>query len=303
MKKTVSIIMCMLILLALLSGCGDKDLISDTLSQQQTATTGTGDPSGSALPGNTGSTGATQTPEQTMPPFTPNPSTSPPPTTPPPPSPTNPSPTGTGTPPDPTANVWAGAYLDVVYGLLSYYGEGKIVEVEEYNAPCFTGLSLVRLIDFDGNGTYELYCAYSDINSPFEFKQAIFGFDNGLVVLREESYVSNPATDVSPAVIFLSKAGKVYLVQIYEICYGEYITLEGGKMVVVLEYYDDFWDEDMNSVNGVHVTPEEVKQAIADMEAGGTLERIDLFYSVDNNDLITTQETIDKLIELVDSLS
>lgn len=48
---------------------------------------------------------------------------------------------------------WATAYLEAIEELTAEYGEGRVEN------GCFAGLVLVQLIDFDGDGQVELYCA------------------------------------------------------------------------------------------------------------------------------------------------
>ena len=48
---------------------------------------------------------------------------------------------------------WAAAYLTAIEELTNEYGEGRVEN------GCFAGLVLVQLIDFDGDGQDELYCA------------------------------------------------------------------------------------------------------------------------------------------------
>jgi len=193
---------------------------------------------------------------------------------------------------------WAVAYLNVIDKLIEKYGEGIMKENAFYGDSCMSGVGVVRLIDFDGNGTYELYCAYSNGESPLLNKQVIYGYDNGLITLMEERDVSNPGTDVSPSVTFLSKFGKVFLVQVNQIVDGKYYALENGRLQVVFEYYYDFWEEGINSVNGTPVTEDEVMYAISEMEAGGDLEHIDFYGDDEGSEITKTWETIVKIWEL-----
>jgi len=297
MKKVISLILCSAVLLAILSGCGDKTGgVGKTEVQQPSATSEANESSAPAEPEDTdtisGATGSNGIIEDTdQPDESPKPK----------PPPLKPSPSASPEPPqDNTSddNNWAAAYLDVIDRLISRCGEGEIEYDNYFDGDYMSGLGVVRLIDFDGNGTYELYCAYSDEDAQFVNKQVIYGCDNKLVTLMEECRVSNPGTDVSPSTTFLSKAGKVYLVEVHEIVNGRYLTVQNGKMVSVLDYYYDFWDEDRNSINGVPTTEDEVMYAISEMEIGGTTECINFFYGTNYSDLIRTQETIKKLREL-----
>jgi len=282
MKKAVLIILCAVILLAALSGCGTKTGGFGEINVSSSKTPGKNEPDG---PEDIGSSGGKQDPIKPDDPVKPpKPSPSPPPDT----------PQGDFS----NENDWAAAYLEVVENLIARYGEGEMWAEDYYGGNDFmTGLGMVRLIDFDGDGTYELYCAYSDGESPIVNKQVIYGYNNGLITLMGECSVSNPGADVSPSVTFLSKYGKVYLVEIFEISDGRYYAVENGKMVTVLEYYYDFWEEGVNSVNGVPVTEDDVFYAIAEMENGGTLDCI-YFYGAEYEDLIKTQEVISALRDI-----
>jgi len=295
MKKWISLILCVLILLATLSGCGKETGGIGEIKVQPPNTLGTNEPpetDGLGDPGNTNSNsnnnGKTQDPSQ--PKESPKPKPSP-----------KPSPSPLPEPPQDNTSqdsIRAAAYLNVIDRLIARYGEGEISTDNYFEDPCMTGLGVVRLIDFDGDGTYELYCAYSNDEASFVNKQAIYGYGDGLITLMEECNVSNPGTDVSPSTTFLSRFGKVFLVEVNEIVHGRYLTVQDGKMVSVLDYYYDFWDEGNSSVNGVPATEDEVMYAIAEMENGGDIERIDYYYPTDNSVIIKTQETIKQLMEL-----
>jgi len=193
-------------------------------------------------------------------------------------------------------NAWAEAYLGVVNRLIDQYGEGAIELDDNGHSEHMTGVGIVRLIDFDGNGVYELYCAYQNHDYPWVNKQIIYGYDNGLIVLLEECRVSNPGTDICPTTIFLTKDGKVYLVDVDELTDGNYYTLQDGKMVSVFSYYYDWLDGRPAVINGDTVTAEEGAAAIEEMQAGGTIDYIILAYEADSAQLTKTQAAIEELI-------
>jgi len=200
-------------------------------------------------------------------------------------------------PEEPAGGNWAAAYLGVIDELITRYGEGKILEGGFYGDDCLSGVGIVRLIDFDGDGDYELYCAYSNGETPLINKQVIYGYDGRLVTIMEERDVSNPGTDVSPSVTFLYKYGIVFLVQVNQIVDGKYYALEHGRLLPVFEYYYDFWDETYHSVNGTPVSEDDLMYAISEMEAGGVKEHID-FYDIDGYELGKTWDAIGELIAL-----
>ena len=193
-------------------------------------------------------------------------------------------------------NAWAEAYLGVVNRLIDQYGEGAIELDDNGHSEHMTGVGIVRLIDFDGNGVYELYCAYQVDDCPWVNKQIIYGYDNGLIVLLEECEVSNPGTDVSPTTTFLTKDGKVYLVHVDEITVGDYYTLQDGKMVSVFSYYYNWWNGGPAVINGDTVTEEEGAAAIEEMRSGGIIEDIILAHEADPAQLTKTQAAIEELI-------
>ena len=188
---------------------------------------------------------------------------------------------------------WAGAYLDVINNLISQYGEG-VVRTASFSDDIFMfGVGMVRLIDFDGDGTYELYCAYAKDEGFWVDSQVVYGYDNGLITLLEECGVSSPGTDVCPSTMFLSKDGKVYLI-VDDGMDVTYYTLKDGKFVSVFNYYYD-WDNEENpnnTVNGEAVSVEELKAAIDEMNAGGTREYYSFISNIDPDAIMKTQATI-----------
>lgn len=57
------------------------------------------------------------------------------------------------------------------------YGEAKLEDGK------LTGVAVVRLIDFTGDGVYELYMAYADGTEDYVNKQIVVGFDYGAAIL------------------------------------------------------------------------------------------------------------------------
>ena len=210
----------------------------------------------------------------------------------------------TNPPDEASANGWAKAYLDVINDLVDRYGEGA-VEVNNNNIfgaeySCMVGVGIVRLIDFDDDGIYELYCAYQRDGGPYINTQVVYGYDDGLLVLLNECKVSNSGTDVSPSVTFLTKGKIVYLIDVNEIADGNYYTLQNGKMSSIFNYYLSWDDEEKQStINGVIATREEVEAAVEKMEAGGSVEYISFAYEVDCDEVIKTQETIARIKEQI----
>lgn len=154
----------------------------------------------------------------------------------------------------------ATAYLDIINELISKYGEGDIV-IESDNCYQVKGLGVVRLIDFDNDGTYELYCAYCSKGFTVDTER-IYGFRDNNAILIMENRVSNPGTDITPSTTFISKDGKTYIWDQYEMCSGSFLTIEDNTLVEAMAYYDDFWDGTDYELNGKPCTPEELTAAI-----------------------------------------
>ena len=92
------------------------------------------------------------------------------------------------------------AYRQVIDGLTQQYGEGSISESPIDGQSVMKGLAVVRLLDFDGDGTQELYCAYAKEGSPYANRQEIYQYRDNEAVLIYESSISNEGTDVSPKI-------------------------------------------------------------------------------------------------------
>ena len=79
-----------------------------------------------------------------------------------------------------SAEIYA-AYRKKVDELVKMYGKPKIGIDEFFMKTDYKGLSVVRLIDFDGDGQDELLCGYSE-NGTYINTQEIFGYIKGKVV-------------------------------------------------------------------------------------------------------------------------
>jgi len=223
---------------------------------------------------------------------------------------TNPSPTETNTPiltaiPSPTevitpaltktpvvtekhiSRVQAKAYLKVT----NEFGAGAVKSDSDYQ---IIGLGVVRLIDFDNDENYELYCAFS-LDGFCVDTERIYSFHDNTAVLVMESSVSNPGTDVSPCTTFLSKDGKTYIWHQYEICTGSIETVEKNSMVVIMTYYDDFWDEINYKLDEKPCTKEELDTAIDNFTNDKNVNQIDYYYPIDHSVITETDNVIQLL--------
>lgn len=187
------------------------------------------------------------------------------------------------------------AYLGIINELSEIYGEGT-VEAMIYGDSIMQGLGMVRLIDFDGDGTLELYCAYNTKPDIWVNQQVIYGYspEQGLIEIMEPSGVSNPGTDVSPVTTFMYKDDKVYLIYGYELRYFDYLTVENNELVSAFSYEHYWYEEGGGQIDGESVTEEELERRVEEMESGGVKKTIG-YYSPEEEDLLETISTIEDI--------
>lgn len=106
-----------------------------------------------------------------------------------------------------------------------------------------------------------MYCAFSADGFCVDTER-IYSFHDNTAVFIMERDVSNPGTDVSPCTTFLTKGGKTYIWYQHEICTGSIETVEKNSMVVIMTYYDDFWDDINYKLDEKPCTKEELNTAI-----------------------------------------
>ena len=189
------------------------------------------------------------------------------------------------------------AYLNIISRLTAEYGEGY-TDVHDAGFIAFDavkGAGIVRLVDFDGDGNFELYCAYQK-NADWVDTQIIYGFnENGVYVLLEECPVSNPGLSFDPCVIFLEKDGIVYLKDVQRRTNGRYLAVKNGKMTSVLTYVYNNSSSPASSADGVMMSGDSVLEIIEQTESGGTLKRINFSGFLDPDVLTETKNTIDAI--------
>lgn len=166
----------------------------------------------------------------------------------------------------------ARAYLDTIQHLQDTYGKGAVAGAGSPASGMWQGLSLARLIDFDGDGTPELYCAAGMAG------QWLYTYDGGLKQLDIPQSVSNFSTDLAPSTMLYVGADKAYLVDGQEVMNGgtvTYFTKQGGEMTAALTYQDaigEFPDSTYGAhickLNGQTTTGEELQQALDAFTAG-----------------------------------
>lgn len=94
-----------------------------------------------------------------------------------------------------TNNIYS-AYLEVVENLIQQHGNIKVSKQGYY-----TGLAIVKLIDFDNDGKTELYCVYSENNDVYANKQEVYALtDNKNLSSVYKGDVNNLGTSVEPYV-------------------------------------------------------------------------------------------------------
>ena len=165
----------------------------------------------------------------------------------------------------------AKAYRDEIMRLQNTYGKAAVASDAVLNS-MWTGLSLARLIDFDGDEIPELYC------SAGMEGQWLYTYDNGLRNLEIPQNVSNFSTDLSPSTLLYVGADKAYLVDGHGVMNGgtvTYYTKQGDRMTAALTYQDAIGEYPDGSygvhicpLNGKSVTPEELEKGLSDFAAG-----------------------------------
>ncbi len=97
-------------------------------------------------------------------------------------------------------NVDAASYFNREYdSLVEKYGTAEL------NGDKLTGVAVVRLIDFTGNGNYELYMAYADGTQDYVNRHKVVGFDRGSATILDEEITSKEKADDETPSIWLYK--------------------------------------------------------------------------------------------------
>ena len=185
----------------------------------------------------------------------------------------------------------AKAYNKVINELVTEFGAGALNSDSDYQ---IIGLGVVRLIDFDNDGNCELYCAFSADGFCVDTERIYSFYDNTAVLIMERG-VSNPGTDVSPCTTFLTKDGKTYIWYQHEICTGSIETVEKNSMVVIMTYYDDFWEDINYKLNEKPCTKEELNTAIDNFINDKEVNQIDYYYPIDPSVITETDNMIQLL--------
>lgn len=79
--------------------------------------------------------------------------------------------------------------------LVNEYGEAAL------DGDKLTGVAVLKLIDFTGDGGYELYVAYADGTKDYVNRHQIIGFDRGPAIILDEEITSKAsAGDATPQI-------------------------------------------------------------------------------------------------------
>lgn len=165
------------------------------------------------------------------------------------------------------------AYLPIIEELTELYGEGKIEVSDMLNQEMLRGLAVVRLLDMDGDGTEELYCAYSEEGAPYINRQCIYVLTDEGTELIYEGPISNNGTDVSPMTRFIYKEDKIYLcVGVPFVLQGEYLTVNRESedyLECAMEFTAGYMSDDGKFyVDGEEVSEEEYDERQAEFTEG-----------------------------------
>lgn len=197
------------------------------------------------------------------------------------------------------------AYLDVIQELTEQYGEGAIGSSGLDGQNVMSGLGIVRLLDMNGDGIQELYCAYAQEGAAFINYQQLYQYREGEAVVIFEGAISNNGTDVSPMTELIYKGENVYLAD------GRPLSLDGTYLRVIQGGTEEAFrfvsgymsDDEKFYINDEEVTQEEYQAEIDAFLEGATV--VDIWYYGDYNadtgygvDPMNLQRTQDVIAEI-----
>lgn len=178
------------------------------------------------------------------------------------------------------------AYDEQVEQLIARCGKGRVSTPAFAGSGVLDGVSVVRLIDLDRDGTPELYCGYAkDETSGYTNSQAVYRFHDGKLETLFDGRMTNSGSDFSPQVRFKEIDGTTYFVAGMTFA-RFYYNLEEGK------FNETLLQDSGGSVNGEEMTTEQYEQAYQKFNSGGTSALIFLDYSVEYYNAVL-QETED----------
>lgn len=161
------------------------------------------------------------------------------------------------------------AFADKVREYETKYGEGNHVTVDEYFRYTM-GLSLIKLVDFKGDGNEDLLLVYHNNpqtvleNHYAEYVYEIWSFEDEKAVLLDQGGLLGSDGGVTN-VLLNERDGKWYLVTGSSGSFG-YFTYRGytdkGFGVVQTIEYDDFGGEGSGLLDGEEVPMEEINKVM-----------------------------------------
>lgn len=115
--------------------------------------------------------------------------------------------------------------------LIDKYGEAS------FDGDKLQGVAVLRLIDFTGDGAYEIYIAYADGTKDYVNRQQIIGFERGPATILDDEITSKAnASDTTPQIwLYTDATGRGYVVTgeaMDEVAdYSTFITTRGEEKV------------------------------------------------------------------------
>lgn len=115
--------------------------------------------------------------------------------------------------------------------LIDEYGEAS------FDGDKLQGVAVLRLIDFTGDGGYEIYIAYADGTKDYVNRHQIIGFDRGPATIFDEEITSKAnASDATPQIwLYTDATGRGFVVtgeaMNEEADYSTFITKRGEEKV------------------------------------------------------------------------
>ena len=167
----------------------------------------------------------------------------------------------------------AQAYLDTLQTAAYICGSARVGADGMWD-----GISLARLIDFDGDGVPELYYAGAAADGPV-FQRLFTYADGAAVQLDIPDAVSNFGTDLSPSTRLFTGEGRAYLVDGHEVIMSgkpvTYYTKQGDRASAALTYTEMLGEfpneaEHICTINGESISYAGLQAALDDFTAGMT---------------------------------
>ena len=167
----------------------------------------------------------------------------------------------------------AQAYLDTLQTAAYICGSARVGADGMWD-----GISLARLIDFDGDGVPELYYAGAAADGPV-FQRLFTYADGAAVQLDIPDAVSNFGTDLSPSTRLFTGEGHAYLVDGHEVIMSgkpvTYYTKQGDRASAALTYTEMLGEfpneaEHICTINGESISYAGLQAALDDFTAGMT---------------------------------